>query len=360
MLIMINAYHFNASESHVINSLETFTGWCEQGDEVHVAVDTASPHLAPYVFAAKQRFFCQRLGASLPLIVSEYDPTIKLRIAGVHRELVAAKLDLYDWFLYAEDDLALRTHHIKYLQRWTPRLAQKGMLPHLMRYEVASLRGISAVNADGERAAQARPSASQRLDAMILDEYPFPIKLSSFHRRQHTLVHVDNPYMAMWFLPRELLRPHVAIPSWLDEVRRHADRNLRVHFATFWLLSHYNFAVPLQAFADALVHHVSTHYADIGLAHVARQRRDRRHPFLLHRYFSHDAWDLHTLLRDCVGWTNHAAASTSLGPDTTKIAHVEFYEPGRCAACLKNNRNVTVSVSVWEQGAPAEVSVTCL
>lgn len=133
MLIMINAYHFNASESHVINSLETFTGWCEQGDEVHVAVDTASTHLAPYVFAAKQRFFCQRLGTSLPVIVNEYDPAIKLRIAGVHRELVSAKLDSYDWFLYAEDDLALRTHHIQYLQRWTPRLARRGMLPHLMR-----------------------------------------------------------------------------------------------------------------------------------------------------------------------------------------------------------------------------------
>lgn len=44
MLVMINAYHFNASESHVINSLETFTNWCEQGHEVHVSLDTASPH----------------------------------------------------------------------------------------------------------------------------------------------------------------------------------------------------------------------------------------------------------------------------------------------------------------------------
>lgn len=238
------------------------------------------------------------MGASLPVIVHEYDPSIKLRIAGVHRELVASKIDLYDWFLYAEDDLALRMHHIKYLQYWTPRLARTGVLPHLMRYEIASLRGLTGLDHQGDAALR---HALRRPDAMIMDEYPFPLRLSSLHRRQTTLLQVDNPYMAMWFLPRNLLRPHATRPIWLDEVRRHADRNLRVHFATQWLLPYFKFGVPLQDYEKALVHHVSTHYADIGLAHTSRQREHESHPLLLHHFFSQDAVDLHFLLKDCLG-----------------------------------------------------------
>ena len=342
MLVMINAYHFNASDSHIPNSLETFTNLCEQGEEVHIALHTTSPALAPYVLASTQRFFCQRLGSSLPIIVYQYDPDIKLRIAGVHRELVAAKVDVYDWFMYAEDDLALRAHNIDFLKYWTSRLAGKGMLPHLMRYEVASLRGVAAAETNGHRA--------PRQDAMLLDEYPFPVRLSSMHRRQVTLMQVSNPYMAMWFLPRDLLRPFLARPSWLDEVRRHADRNLRVHFATFWLLPYFKFVVPLHQFKDALVHHVSTHYSDIGLKHMARQRLATLHPLFLHEFYSQDAWDLEAWLQGC------------LEPDSTAPAgflHVDLDLSGQCSTCLRRGKIVSVSAKTRREGVRMELAVAC-
>jgi len=342
MLVMINAYHFNASDSHVPNSLETFTNLCEQGEEVHVVLHTTSPALAPYVLASTQRFFCQRLGSSLPIIVYQYDPDVKLRIAGVHRELVAAKVDVYDWFMYAEDDLALRAHNIDYLKHWTPKLAGKGMLPHLMRYEVASLRGVAAAETNGHRA--------PRQDAMLLDEYPFPVRLTSMHRRQVTLMQVSNPYMAMWLLPRDLLRPFVARPSWLDEVRRHADRNLRVHFATFWLLPHFKFVVPLHQFRDALVHHVSTHYSDIGLKHTARQRQATSHPLFLHNFFSQDAWDLEAWLRGCL----EQASSTP-----AHHFHVDIDISGKCSTCLRRGKHVSIDVKARREGTLMELAVAC-
>lgn len=342
MLVMINAYHFNASASHIPNTLETLTTLCERGEEVHVSLHTASPALAPYVFAPTQRFFCQRLGASLPVIVYQYAPDIALRIAGVHRELVAAKINVYDWFMYAEDDLALRAHNIDYLQRWTPRLAAGGMLPHLMRYEVASLAEVSATSG-------AVPPPHR--DAMLLDEYPFPVKLSSMHRRQVTLVQVANPYMAMWCLPRDLLLPVVSRPAWLDEVRRHADRNLRVYFATSWLLPHYKFAVPLHHFRDALVHHVSTHYSDIGLQHAARQRSNASHPLFLHHFFSQDAWDLEGWLRSCLG--------LAVVGEPPYYAHVEVDMAGQCLACLRRGKRVSFDVRTRREGLPMELTVAC-
>jgi hypothetical protein len=338
MLVMINAYHFNASDSHVPNSLETFTSLCEQGEEVHVALHTTSPALAPYVLASTQRFFCQRLGSSLPIIVYQYDPDIRLRIAGVHRELVAAKVDAYDWFLYAEDDLALRAHNIDYLKHWTPRLAGKGLLPHLMRYEVASLRDIAAAETNGHRAS--------RQDAMLLDE--FPVRLTSMHRRHVTLMQVSNSYMAMWLLPRNLLRPFVAQPSWLDDVR--ADRNSREYFATFWLSQHFTFVVPLHQFRDALVHHVSTHYSDAGLKHMARQRLATSHPLFLHEFFSQDAWDLEAWLQGC------------LEPDSTAPAgflHVDLDLSGQCSTCLRRGKIVSVSAKTRREGVRMELAVAC-
>lgn len=342
MLVMVNAYHFNASDSHVPNLLETFTALCEQGEEVHVALHTASPALAPFVFAPTQRFFCQRLGASLPIAVYQYDPDIKLRIAGVHRELVAAKLDAYDWFMYTEDDLALRARNIDYLKQWTPRLAGRGLLPHLMRYEVAPLAGVAAAATHGA------PPARQ--DAMLMDEYPFPVRLTSMHSRQMALVQVSNPYMAMWFLPRDLLRPIVALQTWLDEVRRHADRNSREHFASSWLLPHFKFAVPLHAFRDALVHHVSTHYSDIGLQHTASQRSAPSHPLFLHWFFSQDAWDLEAWLRGCL-----EPAPTMTAP----FVHVGVDLSGQCSTCLRQGKRVSVDVKSRREGVPLELVVAC-
>jgi len=54
MLFMINAYYFNATESHVTNTLQTLTSWCERGEEVHIALYTTSTELASYVFDQKQ------------------------------------------------------------------------------------------------------------------------------------------------------------------------------------------------------------------------------------------------------------------------------------------------------------------
>jgi hypothetical protein len=153
--------------------------------------------------------------------------------------------------------------------------------------------------------------------------------------------------MATWFLPQGLLRPHVASSSWLDEVRRHADRN---HFATFCLLPFYRFGVPLQSFRDALVNHVSTHYADIGLKHAARQRRDRSHPLLLHRYFSQDAWDLYMLF---------TLPENALHTATPSLAHVDVDMSGQCAACLRSKRNATIDMKVRDERVPVEVSVAC-
>ena len=160
MLFMINAYYFNATESHVINTLQTLTSWCERGEEVHIALYTTSIELASYVFDQKQRFFCKRLSSSLPIAVLEYDKNITINIAGMHRYLVADKVDEYDWFLYTEDDLALTHSHVRFLKEWTRVLAPKGALPHLMRYEVASVRPLGL-----------------RRDALLLDEYPLPLSL---------------------------------------------------------------------------------------------------------------------------------------------------------------------------------------
>lgn len=488
MLFMINAYDFNATDSHVINTLQTLASWCERGEEVHVALYTTSPELVSYVFDKKQRFFCQRLSSSLPIAVLEYDKNITINIAGMHRYLVADKIEEYDWFLYTEDDLALTRSHVRFLKEWTRVLAPKGTLPHLMRYEVASVRPLGL-----------------RRDALLFDEYPLPLSLfrmevmdaemaargldpddendeldetddrskkndalwfskdekghdESFdmknshqrdfpsllsHRRRRrrarssqedvqkklprsftktslgrktltaqdtnengtVFIRVPNPYMAMWLLPRDLLLPHVRESRWLIEVNDCPNTDVRVHFATFWLLPHFAFTVPLSSLRRALIHHVSTKYAGHGLTQVDADRRETSHPFFLHMYFNVDAWDLERTLSECMEGDagrgtgghkneNHAAAAASasaslsatsvyasasvrtdslldkyssmykrlvqIHPSSITLQSPRLLRNSMCSSCLNLGGNVTINVAKREKGEPLEYRVDCL
>lgn len=486
MLFMINAYHFNATESHVINTLQTLTSWCERGEEVHVALYTTSRDLASYVSDSTQRFFCQRLSSPLPIAVLEYDKNVTINIAGMHRYLVAEKIDEYDWFLYTEDDLALTDSHVRFLQKWTRILGPKGTLPHLMRYEVASVRPLGL-----------------RRDALLLDEYPLPLSLYRMdvtdsemearglhlrkygdeldddedddhgeetslrnsgraerdcdertillkdrgdatslsgrrrRRRDHTsrrkdvgergepqegkttslsfmkssrvpnptssstsqtakkgttFVRVPNPYMAMWLLPRDMLLPHVREPRWFDEINDCPNPDVRVHFATFWLLPHFSFAVPLSSMRRALIHHVSTKYAGHGLMQVDADRRQTSHPFFLHMFFNVDAWDLERTLSECIedgrddgagggndnnnGASDASVRSSNVLPQrdsSTYESLVQKEHPSGialqtprllrtspCSSCLDLGGNVTISVAKREKGEPLEYTADCL
>lgn len=485
MLFMINAYYFNATESHVINTLQTLTSWCERGDEVHIALYTTSTELASYVFDQKQRFFCKRLSSSLPIAVLEYDKNITINIAGMHRYLVADKIEEYDWFLYTEDDLALTHSHVRFLKEWTRILAPKGTLPHLMRYEVASVRPLGL-----------------RRDALLLDEYPLPLSLfrmevadtemaarhldldeesdelaergdqskqsaalwvskdekgrdeSSNKQNRHlgdvasllpdrrrrrsarssqgdvqnelpqressflstktslggkflgasetnksgtVFIHVPNPYMAMWLLPRDVLQPHVRESRWLSEVNDCPNADVRVHFATFWLLPHFAFTVPLSSLQRALIHHVSTKYAGHGLTQVDADRRETSHPFFLHMYFNVDAWDLERTLSECMedgggrGTSsdrrdqNDAASASAVAasdairtgtllqkysssskrlvqrhPSSITLQSPRLLNNWMCSSCLNLGGNVTISVAKREKGEPLEYQVDCL
>ena len=473
VLFMLNSYDFNATESYVINTLQTLTSWCERGEEIHVALYTSSHELASYVSDKKQRFFCKRLSSSLPIAVLEYDKNITINIAGMHRYLVADKIKEYDWFLYTEDDLALTHSHVRFLQKWTRVLAPEGILPHLMRYEVAPVRSLGL-----------------RRDALLFDEYPMPLSLFRMevtdaematrgldfdeedelddrddrsetnaaalwfsedkkgpdkssdvekrfqgdiasllsHRRARrsarnspeeshkklphsdsfssatktsrgrtvsaashankndtVFIRVPNPYMAMWLLPRDMLLSHVRESRWLNEVNDCPNTDVRVHFATFWLLPHFAFTVPLSSLRRALIHHVSTKYAGHGLMQVDADRREASHPFFLHRYYNVDAWDLERTLSECtegIGgrsagddknekYTDSAAVSAVVAsasykrlvhehPTSIALQSPRLLSISTCSSCFTMGGNVTIDVSKREKGEPLEYKVECL
>lgn len=476
MLFMLNAYEFNATESHVINTLQTLTSWCERGEEVHVALYTTSRDLASYVYGSTQRFFCQRLSSPLPIAVLEYDKNVTINIAGMHRYLVAEKIDEYDWFLYTEDDLALTDSHVRFLKKWTRTLGPKGTLPHLMRYEVASVRPLGLSR-----------------DALLLDEYPLPLSLyrmditdsemahglsldrdrdelddedddhgeetslrnsgraekdcdeSSIlkdrgdvtsllsrrrrRRRDHsrrmdvgerepqegkttslsfmkssrvpstsstsqttkkgtTFVRVENPYMAMWLLPRDMLLSHVREPRWFSEINDCPNPDVRVHFATFWLLPHFSFAVPLSSMRRALIHHVSTKYSGHGLTQVDADRRETSHPFFLHMYYNVDAWDLERTLSECIeegsddgagGDNDNGASDASVRsnvllrrdfsthgslvrkhPSDIALQSPRLLRTSPCSSCLNLGGKVTIDVAKREKGEQLVYRADCV
>ena len=197
----------------------------------------------------------------------------------------------------------------------------------------------------------------------------------------------------MWLLPRDMLLSHVREPRWLSEVNDCPNPDVRVHFATFWLLPHFSFAVPLSLMRRALIHHVSTKYAGHGLMQVDADRRGTSHPFFLHRFYNVDAWDLERTLSECIedssggsaggGYDNNKGASDASArssnvlllrkdssthenlvqekhPSGIALQSPRLLRTSPCSACLNSGGNVTISVAKREKGEPLEYTADCL
>ena len=315
MLVMINAYNWNI-KSHLPNTLETLLALRDRGIDVHIAIYTATPGMEDVLFDGGQRYFSTRLWRSMPILVLTFDRDVKLGLAAVHRDLVVQELDDYDYFMYLEDDLALKVHHFLYLKHWTDRLLPHRMLPGLLRYEVSPIVSPALSNESGR-------------NAIIMDEHPYPATVF-----QHDGVHLlqsDNPYMAMWFLPREVLRPLTSRPDWHTHVWSKPHQSLRIESATLWLKPFFRIVTPVRHLEQALIHHVSTHYSG---------------EFGNHELFNFDALDWFDDLRACLG--------TSMR--TLKRApHARFCAltpelQGACARCLSTGD--VAEVRLLERKAP--------
>lgn len=60
----------------------------------------------------RQKSYCYRTNSSVPFIISEHDPSINVALGAQHRKYMQDKVDLYDVFVYHEDDIVFKHAHL--------------------------------------------------------------------------------------------------------------------------------------------------------------------------------------------------------------------------------------------------------
>lgn len=112
LLFMTASYTFDQFHS-LQKVLDCMRDICNAGWEVSVLIDSASGfnYSHPRYAEIQHRMFCVRTGAPIPIVIEEYGK-IGFGLNAKHRQYMAAHLNEFDYFSYAEEDMLLTVSHL--------------------------------------------------------------------------------------------------------------------------------------------------------------------------------------------------------------------------------------------------------
>eukprot|EP01036_Dinobryon_divergens_P029057 gene29057-38109_t len=89
-----------------------YQSMCEGGWYPTVAVFTTANWSDTMKRYFRQRTFCYRINASIPIIVDVHPPSIGFGLGAEHRRFMGSQLDSHDVFIYHEDDILVKHSHL--------------------------------------------------------------------------------------------------------------------------------------------------------------------------------------------------------------------------------------------------------
>lgn len=111
VLGMILSFNLGHIDPLVLNFNE-YVSMCEAGWDPTIVIFTTVPWSDTLQRYFKRKAFCYRTNASMPIIMRESDPSIGTSLAAEHRKYTAAEVANYDVFVYHEDDILFKYHHL--------------------------------------------------------------------------------------------------------------------------------------------------------------------------------------------------------------------------------------------------------
>ena len=108
MVLSYNHYHIDP----IILIANEYVSMCEGGWSPTVVIYTTVSYSLQLMRYFEQKLYCTRTNSSIPLRTEVRPPSLMTGLGAEHRKTVAQEYDNFDVFVYHEDDIIFRSHHL--------------------------------------------------------------------------------------------------------------------------------------------------------------------------------------------------------------------------------------------------------
>ena len=125
LLFMTASYSFDQFIA-LQKSIDSIRDICNSGWDVTVLIQTSPMGIHeqhPLYSSFRESLFCVRTGNYIPLVLEQFE-AVGFGLNSKHRAFAAARIEEFDWFCYAEEDMLLTPSHLQAHVRATQQLQQ--------------------------------------------------------------------------------------------------------------------------------------------------------------------------------------------------------------------------------------------
>ncbi len=108
LILSFDLYHIDP----LIIIFNEYVSICESGWSPTIVLYTTVNYSLELMRYCEQKLYCARTNSSIPLLIEVRPPALKTGLGAEHRVTVANELDHFDVFVYHEDDIIFKTHHL--------------------------------------------------------------------------------------------------------------------------------------------------------------------------------------------------------------------------------------------------------
>lgn len=108
MVLSFNHYHIDP----IVLILNEYVSMCEGGWSPSIVLYTTVTYSNKMLRYIEQKLYCTRTNSSIPFRTDVHPPSISTGLGAEHRKTVAQEYHNFDVFIYHEDDIIFRAHHL--------------------------------------------------------------------------------------------------------------------------------------------------------------------------------------------------------------------------------------------------------
>lgn len=262
--IMVSILSYDKEHTTFLSQqLENFRDLCDAGSHVTVIIHTTEVYLVEEIHELNHLSKCRSSVGTMNISFRLEPKEIGFRLAWSHRDLFYEHLDDYDLFIYTEDEMDIRSHHISYFLDETEQLRSLVGTPNLGNYSIGFMR--YEMNKNHERIMFDKIVDPNEPDVFIKENVIHDAKIGGryfSHPAKYQGLFMALPeHLVAW---RE--NPNCKfneVPSIFDNSNSNNPTFFREEVSSLWLFSsdHCNVGqlVPLIGYHDSMVHVMSNY-----------------------------------------------------------------------------------------------------
>jgi hypothetical protein len=252
VLVAVAAYNFGPKSIRSVQSLlRSLAELCHDDVDVHVALQVTSEAWQHVLAAQPVLYPCS--GEKMTIFLSIFSAELRWHLTGTHRTLFKDTLELYDWFVYLEEDCSLSRRNFAAIVRqfFVLRSHESGFLPGLIRRQPGEQLVLSDVSCKG--------AVEDGVHRLLIDQV---YEASAIDGNTTIYIALNQNYQASWILPQSMLATFMNGTEWLRFMRHFpgdlwpSGGGIAEYFASHWIhVDSLRSLVPWETIGDHFLLH---------------------------------------------------------------------------------------------------------